>query len=73
MCWNPDISLNTFLFGVFALLFIFLSNTFSKYKLKEFTNPLVYLFLFQIVVMQLIEFFIWKNLKTLIKSPKNTS
>ena len=36
MCWNEDISLNTFLFGSFSLLFIFLSNTWSKYKLKEF-------------------------------------
>jgi hypothetical protein len=63
MCWNADISLNTFLFGCFSLVFIFLSNTFSKYKLKEFENPLVYLFLFLIVIMQLIEFFMWKNLK----------
>jgi hypothetical protein len=63
MCWNQDISLNTFIFACFSLLFIFLANSYSKYKLKAFDNPLVYLFLFAVASMQLIEFFLWRNLK----------
>lgn len=63
MCWNSDISINTFLFAVLALLFIFLTNTYSKYKLKAFENPLVYLLLLEAATMQLIEYFLWKNLK----------
>jgi len=63
MCWNPDISLNTFLFACLALFFIFLTNTFTKYKTKTFDNPLVYLFLLEVAAMQLIEFFLWRNLK----------
>jgi hypothetical protein len=63
MCWNPDISINTFLFAIFSLLFIFLTNKYSKYKLKEFKNPIVYLLLLEIALIQLIEFFLWRNLK----------
>jgi hypothetical protein len=63
MCWNPDISINTFVFSVLVLFFIFFTNTFSKYKSKTFDNPLVYLFFFEVVSMQLIEYFLWRNLK----------
>jgi len=63
MCWNQDISINTFLFACLALLFIFFANTFTKYKTKTFDNPLIYLFLLEVAAMQLIEFFLWRNLK----------
>jgi hypothetical protein len=63
MCWNADISINTFLFGIFAIVFIFLANTYTKYKQDTFKNPLIYLLLLEIAIMQLIEFFLWKNLK----------
>lgn len=63
MCWNPDISINTFVFSCFALLFIYFSNTFTKYKILMFTNPLFYLLFLEIASMQLIEFFLWRNLK----------
>jgi hypothetical protein len=63
MCWNSDISLNTFLFACFALTFIFITNTFTKYKSSTFENPLVYLFIFEISLVQFIEFFFWRNLK----------
>lgn len=63
MCWNPDISINTFLFSCFTLLFIYITNTYTKYKTPFFDNPLVYLFIFSVVSMQLIEFFLWRNLK----------
>ena len=61
MCWNPDISINTFIFACFALVFIFLAS-FTKYKLDAF-KPLVYLLIFQAALMQLIEYFLWNNLK----------
>jgi hypothetical protein len=63
MCWNQDVSLNTFLFACLVLLFIFITNTYTKYKTPTFDNPLVYLFLFLVAAMQLIEFFLWRNLK----------
>ena len=62
MCWNQDVSFNTFLFGCFSLVFIYVTNTFSKYKLKEFENPILYLLLFEIILIQLIEFFLWRNI-----------
>ena len=63
MCWNQDVSLNTFLFACLVLLFIYITNTYTKYKTPTFDNPLVYLFLFLVAGMQLIEFFLWRNLK----------
>lgn len=63
MCWNQDISINTFIFACLALLFIFFTNTFTKYKTKTFDNHLVYLFFLELAAMQLIEFFLWRNLK----------
>jgi len=62
MCWNADISINTFLFSCFALTFIYLTNTFTKYKTPSFDHPLVYLFFGAVVSIQLIEFFVWRNL-----------
>jgi len=63
MCWNQDISINTFIFACLALLFIFFTNTFTKYKTKTFDDHLVYLFFLEVAAMQLIEFFLWRNLK----------
>lgn len=63
MCWNSDISLNTFIFGIFALLFIYITNTYSKYKSHTFDNPIIYLFILEVLSIQLLEFFLWKNLK----------
>ena len=63
MCWNSDISINTFIFAFMALLFIYVTNTFTKYKTPMFDNPLMYLFFLAVASMQLIEFFLWRNLK----------
>ena len=60
MCWNSDVSINTFIFGILSFIFIYLAS-YTKYKEDKF-NPFVYLFLLEIVSMQLIEYFIWKNL-----------
>ena len=62
MCWNEDISLNTFLFSSFVLLLIFYNNTYTQYKIKYFDNVLIYLFFISFISMQLIEFFIWRNI-----------
>ena len=63
MCWNPDISINTFIFACLTLVFIYITNTFTKYKTPLFNNPLYYLLFLAIASMQLVEYFLWKNLK----------
>ena len=62
MCWNEHVSLNTFLFSSFVLLLIIYNNSFTKYKIQELNNPFIYLFIASFVFIQLIEFFIWKNI-----------
>ena len=62
MCWNADISLNTFLFGCFSLVFIYITNTYTRYKTSLFDNPLIYVLSFLILSIQLLEYFIWRNL-----------
>jgi hypothetical protein len=63
MCWNQYVSINTFIFSIFVLIFIAVNNKYSPYKIKEFDSIFVYLFFVSFVLMQLIEFFIWRNLK----------
>jgi len=62
MCWNENVSLNTFLFSGFVLALIIYNNSFTKYKIHELNNKWVYLFIASFVFMQLIEFFIWRNI-----------
>jgi hypothetical protein len=62
MCWNAAVSLNTFLFSSFVLVLIIYNNSFTKYKIQELNNKWMYLFIASFVFMQLIEFFIWKNI-----------
>ena len=62
MCWNKDISLNTFLFSSFVLLLIMYNNEYTQYKIKELDNIWIYVFCFSFILMQLIEYFIWKNI-----------
>jgi hypothetical protein len=62
MCWNEHISMNTFLFSCFALVFIYITNTYSKYKTPLFDHPLFYVFAFLVASMQLLEYFLWRNL-----------
>jgi hypothetical protein len=63
MCWNEDISINTFLFGCFALVFIYFSNTYTRYKSIAYDRPVAYVGSFLFICMQLLEYFIWRNLK----------
>jgi len=62
MCWNAEVSLNTFLFSSFVLVLIIYNNSFTKYKIQELNNKWLYIFLISIILMQLIEFLIWKNI-----------
>lgn len=61
MCWNKEISLNTFVFSIFVLLLIMYNNAYTQYKIVELNSIWVYLFLMSFIFMQLIEYFIWKN------------
>ena len=62
MCWNENVSFNTFLFSSFVLLLIFYNNTYTQYKIKHFNSVWDYLFFISFISMQLIEFFIWRNI-----------
>ena len=63
MCWNQAVSLNTFLFSGFVLALIIYNNAYTQYKIQELNSVWVYIFLFSIISMQLVEFFIWRNIK----------
>ena len=62
MCWNENISLYTFLFSGFILALIIYNNSFTKYKIQELNSKWIYFFIASFVFMQLIEFFIWRNI-----------
>lgn len=62
MCWNEHISLNTFLFSSFVLGLIIYNNAFTKYKIQHLHNKWIYIFFASFIVIQLIEFFIWRNI-----------
>lgn len=61
MCWNEHVSLNTFLFSFGVLLLIMYNNEYTPYKIRSCTVPM-YLFMASFIFIQLIEFFIWRNL-----------
>jgi hypothetical protein len=62
MCWNESISLNTFLFSGFVILLITYNNAFTKYKIESLNNIYLLLFSISVVSIQLVEFFIWRNI-----------
>jgi hypothetical protein len=61
MCWNQYVSINTFIFGIFGILFIVYNNKYSIYKIKGF-SIYFYIFALSVVFMQLVEFILWRNL-----------
>jgi hypothetical protein len=63
MCWNEQVSMNTFLYSTFVLLLIIYNNTYTQYKLTNINTVWDYLFIMSFILMQLFEFFIWRNLK----------
>jgi len=62
MCWNEHVSLNTFLFSSFVLGLVLYNNLYTPYKIKEIHSLAAYAFLCSILFMQLVEFFLWRNL-----------
>lgn len=62
MCWNASVSINTFLFSSFVLALIVYNNSYTKYKIQEVNDTWMYLFILSFVFMQLIEFFLWRNI-----------
>ena len=62
MCWNEHVSLNTFLFSSFVLALIAYNNAYTQYKVEYFHNLWVYIFFSSFIFMQLIEFYIWRNI-----------
>lgn len=63
MCWNETVSLNTFIVSFFTLCIVYYNNTYTKYKMSIFDNKWLYIFLLLSFSMQLIEYFIWRNIK----------
>jgi len=62
MCWNENVSLNTFAFSIFVLLLIIYNNSCTQYKIQELNNLWVYIFIASFIFIQLAEFFIWRNI-----------
>jgi len=59
MCWNKEVSLNTFLFSMGVLGLIWYNNTYTQYKTVFFYTPWMYVFFLSFIFIQLIEFFLW--------------
>ena len=62
MCWNKDVSLNTFLFSGFVLLLVIYNNKYTQYKNPHFDSIWMYIFISSVILIQLIENFLWKNI-----------
>ena len=63
MCWNEHVSLNTYVFSIGMLLLMMYNNRYTPYKLHGF-NVYWYFFILSFCTMQLIEFFLWRNINT---------
>lgn len=65
MCWNKEISLNTFIFSTGATIFLYYCNTFTKYKSTIYFDGNIYryIFLLSFIIMQLYEYFLWKSIE----------
>ena len=63
MCWNKEVSLNTFLFSSFVLGLVVYNTRYTKYKMQMFQNNWMVVFFMSFIVIQLVEYFIWKNIK----------
>lgn len=62
MCWNEHVSLNTFVFSTFVLLLIIYNDHHTPYKIFPGTSLYFYFFILSFASMQLIEYFLWKNI-----------
>jgi hypothetical protein len=62
MCWNQYVSLNTFLFSTFVLGLMMYNDRYTPYKTTLTNNVFFYFFILSFASMQLIEYFLWKNI-----------
>jgi hypothetical protein len=62
MCWNKEVSLNTFLFSSFVFLLILYNNEYTFYKIPEFDRFWLRIFMAIVILIQLVEYFIWTNI-----------
>ena len=62
MCWNKEVSLNTFLFSSFVYLLILYNNKYTFYKIPDFNRFWICAFVGVVILMQLVEYFIWRNI-----------
>jgi hypothetical protein len=62
MCWNKEVSLNTFLFSSFVFLLILYNNHYTFYKIPDFNKFWICAFMAIVILMQLVEYFIWRNI-----------
>lgn len=62
MCWNAEVSLNTFVFSTFVLILVYYNNEYTKYKIPMFQYKWLYIFFMLAFSMQLVEYFLWKNI-----------
>jgi hypothetical protein len=53
MCWNANVSLNTFIFTLFSSLFAYYNNVIGFFD---------FLYFLSFISMQLLEYFTWENL-----------
>jgi hypothetical protein len=65
MCWNKEVSLNTFLFSSFVFLLILYNNKYTFYKIPEFDRFWLRIFMVIVILMQLVEYFIWTNINNI--------
>lgn len=61
MCWNEHVSINTFIFSCFVITLTAYNNEYTPYKIHGM-NIYTYIFAFSVIFMQLIEFFLWRNI-----------
>ena len=62
MCWNEHVSLNTFVFSMFVLLLVFYNDFYTPYKINPEKSLYFYFFVISFASMQLVEYFLWRNL-----------
>jgi hypothetical protein len=62
MCFDKDVSLNTFIIGMFALFMVKLNEN-TSYCIDWYKGEIyTYIFLISVISMQLIEYILWSNL-----------
>jgi hypothetical protein len=61
MCWNQYVSLNTFVFSMGMLGLMIYNNRYTPYKVD--IDIYGYFFIVSFCSMQLVEYFLWKNLE----------